>query len=78
MINQILDLAIEISAQGAYHVFVDFSGHTNGIQTGVTESDVNYHDKNYDYNFNKTIYLDSANLDDELLNIVEYLQSIRR
>lgn len=73
-VREILTLAIDITNNTEADVFVDYSGHINGLSVRVF---LKGWKPEYDkYDFNKILYLDRDNVN-ELQEIIDYLKEIK-
>lgn len=73
MLGQIIELAHKISAERKTDVFIDYHGHTKGLNVRVF-ADGWVRDK--DAVCDKTFYLDNDNCSSALSEVLEFLQSI--
>ena len=71
---EILELAIDITNNTKADVFVDYSGHINGLSVKVLLEGWKPEYEKLD--FNKILYLDRDNVN-ELQEIIDYLKAIK-
>jgi hypothetical protein len=74
LVQRILTQSIEISNNSIIDIFVDFSSHVQGVYVRV-------HLKGWqpeaDADIRKTIFLDRDNSEEELQDVIEYLETLR-
>lgn len=75
LVTAITKLSIEITNKTPIDIFVDYSAHVNGLGIKVLKDGWNAEKYNPDYN--KTVYLDWNNAEEELEKLLEYLQNLK-
>ena len=79
-VMKIMDLALEINSREKNTVFVDFSGHTNGLQVQIYEKGWEYWRENGEgrKKLNESyLYLDNDNCVEKLNNLIKKLKEMK-
>lgn len=75
LVTAITELSIEISIKTPIDIFVDYYAHVNGLSIRILKNGWNA--ETYNPDFNKTVYLDWENAEEELEKLLEYLQNLK-
>lgn len=75
LVTAITELSIEISTKTTIDIFVDYHAHVNGLGIRILKNGWNA--EAYNPDFNKTVYLDWKNAEEELQGLLKYLQNLK-
>ena len=72
-VMKIMDLALEINSREKNTVFVDFSGHTNGLQVQIYENGWKAYEKS---DYNEVCYFELNNTNEKLDETIKKLEEL--